>query len=448
MKPTIRDIRRTLTRPGRDLVESVNLLIKESGLNQAKNFIRLQNLPTRVRVENILSKNHRLRVRKRLDVSCLDADQLIQKSPGYFFVPNETGTVINSSKLLLNPNGATCQSFGARHLTLQNSTHTAGWDIIEHSGGATFLQLDSDNEQLIESYALNQKLLGWNRTHLVYRDLEMWDGDYPKEGVVLFGSYMDQWGHFVIDLSFRLVDNLDFRKKHNIFVQEGTPNNAKEIIRMFAPTSELWEVPVGKSITLKNAIVPLSRTLCPVGWKPELIPQEAGWGWSIDRPAIGKLPKLSPVIESSRKSKSRIFLERSQSNVAITNVSEVKTLLETRGFESIRAENMSLEALMKVLGEADIVVAGTGSHLLNLLFLQKPIKVIRLTHRLDSVYGIASALKHAGHDTITIVNDWTMPPDGSPYEMKQAPIRVELRDLEVALLNFNCMVPRLGLADG
>ena len=403
------------------------------GLGQLRNFLRLKHLPTRAFIENTLGSTPRLRARKRLDVDRLGGEQLIRMSPGYFFASGESGPIMNASKLLLNRKGVICRSDGARHLSLKNSTHTAGWDIIEHSGGATFLQLDSDNEQLIESYALNQKLVGWNSTHIVYRELEPWDCSHPEEGLVLFGSYMEQWGHFVIDLTFRLIDNIEEMKNYNIFIQEGTPENAREIIKLFAPNSKIWEVPVGKSVTLKRAIVPLSRTLNPVGWQSHLTPYETGWGWSIDGPAIGRLPKLPSLQGATDNSKRRIFLDRSKSNVSITNISEVRSLLESQGFEKIDAEELPLRELLEVLGEAEIVVGGSGSQLLNLLFLRKSIKVIKLTHRLDGITGISSALKYAGHDVITIVNDWKMAPAGSPYERKQAPIVADLDLLRQAL---------------
>ena len=412
------------------LVATIRLIL---GLSQRRNFLRLRHLPTRALVENTLGNTPRLRTRKRLDVDHLAGEQLVQMSPGYFFTRRESETIINASKLLLNQSGVIGRSSGARHLSLKNSTHTAGWDIVEHSGRATFLQLDSGNEQLIESYALNQKLIGWNRTHVVYRDQEKWDFTYPDEGIVLFGSYMDQWGHFVIDIAFRLIDNIDPRKKTNIFVQQGTPENAKEIIRMFAPQAEIWEVPVGKSITLQQSIVPLSRTLCPVGWNPDIHAHENGWGWSIDGPAVRKLPKLGLLEKDERKTRRRVFLDRAQENVALSNGDEVKSFLKKQGFEFIQAEKQSLKELGDLLNDCSVVVAGNGSQLLNLLFWEKPLSVIRFASRLDGALGVGSGLTYAGHNCITIVCDWARIPQGSKYEMKQAPLSVNLESLEDAL---------------
>lgn len=403
---------------------------------EARNYIALRSLPARVGVSNILGNRPRLKVRKRLDVDRLNGHQLVQVSPSYLFSPSESGTVMNASKLLLNRDGVICRSYGARHLSLQNSTHTAGWDLIEHSGGATFLQLDSDNEQLIESYALDEKLHGWNRTHIVYRDLEPWDRSYPDRGVVLFGAYMNQWGHFVIDLAFRLIDNIDPNAKWNIFIQEGTPTNAKEIIRMFAPHSELWEVPVGKSITLKESIVPLPRTLCPVGWKPEIHAHENGWGWSIDGPAVRKLPKVPPQ-EQTGKLARKIFLHRVQKNSSITNLNEVKRFLKARGFEFLQAEKLELNELLALLGEAEVVVASQGSHLLNLMFLEESTIVVLLVGPLAGLAGPGSALLQAGHTCITVVCDWEVQQEATPYELKQAPILVDLVSLDKALSRIN-----------
>lgn len=436
MKLKVGDIRKEIARRGRDLVQIARVWVTGLDPHQSGNFLREQHLPFRVRIEKMLGNRPRLKVRKRLDVDRFNGHQLVQVSPSYLFSPSTSGTVINASKLLLNRDGVICRSYGARHLLLQNSTHTAGWDLIEHSGGTTFLQLDSDNEQLLESYVLNQKLIGWNRTHIVYRDLEPWDCSYPDRGVVLFGSYMNQWGHFVIDLAFRLIDNIDPNAKHDIFIQEGTPANAKEIIKMFAPNSELWEVPVGKSITLKDSIVPLPRTLCPVGWKPEIHAHENGWGWSIDGPAVRKLPKVPPQ-EQTGKLARKIFLHRVQKNSSITNLNEVNRFLKAREFEFIQAEKLELNELLALLGEAEVVVASQGSHLLNLMFLEESTTVVLLVGPLAGIAGAGSALLQAGHKCITVVCDWKDVQEATPYERKQAPILVDLISLDKALSRIN-----------
>jgi capsular polysaccharide biosynthesis protein len=420
-------------RPKTGLPEFAEHILTSAGLHGARNFLRVQYLPFRAGLDWLRGKQPRLKVKKRLDIRNLAGTQLIQKTPGYLFTPKPVPNIVNGSRLLLRQEGVIAESFGARHLALNNSRHTAGWDLIEHSGGATFPQLDSDNEQFIESYVLDQKLVGWNRKHFVYRALQPWEAQYPQEGVVLFGSYMDQWGHFVSDLAFRLIDNIEPTEPYDIFIQEGTPDNARRIIQIFAPHSRLWEVPLGKSIFLKKSTVPLSRTLLPVGWKPRLDPRENGWGWAIDAPAVAKLPKPRPVQPDPEAKPKRLFLDRVQSNVYITNLSEVKALLTEYGFELIQAENWAFDDLLALLDASEVVVAGQGSQLLNLLFASKPTQVVKLTHRLDSVSGISSALVQLGHHCTTIVNDWELMPNGSPYEMKQAPIRAKLDDLKSQL---------------
>ena len=402
----------------------------KAGFEKRRHHLPFKFLFLRAFVENILSGALPITVKKRIDVSDLPPEILFRKSPGYFYSPVVSGPTVGSERLLLSRDTVVCQSFGSRQLQLKNSIHTAGWDLIEHSGKATLLHLDSTNCHLLETYSLNQKMIGWNATHLAYRKLELWESPYPKEGVVLFGSYMDQWGHFSIDMAFRLIDNLNPSEDVNIFVQEGTPENAKRVIRLFNENCHIIEVPIGKSIRLERAIVPLPRTFCPVGWKPNLVPADNGWGWAYDSPAVRKLPKLPFNLVEVEESSSLIYLKRIQEHVKVSNEHELDTFLAEKGFEFVQAELYPIETLAQKLSDAKLVVATPGSHLTNLLFFKSPLTVVRVIHRLDPVSGISSALEAAGHKVFSLVSEWDDSAIGSPYQLKQSPIHVDLDRLE------------------
>lgn len=87
------------------------------------------------------------------------------------------------------------------------------------------------------------------------------------------------------------------------------------------------------------------------------------------------------------------------------------------------------------------MVSGNGNQLLNLLFCEKPLSVIRFASRLDGALGVGSGLTYAGHNCITIVCDWARIPQGSKYEMKQAPISVNRESLADALEKADCASP-------
>lgn len=403
------------------------------GLKKSENFIRLSHLPLRVAVENFLSSRVKLKAKRRVDESQLAAGQLVQKSAGYFFQAAESGAIVNAARLLSNRKGVVCRSRGARFLTLRNSSHTAGWDVIELENSAIFLQLERSNEQLLESYTLDKKLVGWNRSHIVYRELVPWGSWYPNEGVVLFGSYMNQWGHFVIDLAFRLIDTINPDEHHNIFIQEDTPKNARKIIEMFAPKSTFWEVPVGKSIKLDHSIVPLSRTLCPVGWRPSLDPHAGGWGWAVDSPAVGQLPKVDWSRETHCCKDKLVYLARSSANVSVANSAEFEEFLQSRGFEFVRLEDYNLKGMAQLVSEAKLVVATPGSHLLNFLFLDFSTNILKVTHPLDVAFGATAALEVAGHKCTSLICDWAVDFPGTPYEKKQSPILVNLDQLDAVI---------------
>jgi len=379
----------------------------------------------------------RFDILKRLDVDELSRRELETVELGYDYGVMLPKHIYGHFNHFLSACPGPGKSLGGRNLHLHNARVTAGWDVIRFGDYGIFPQLSRENHNVLESYELDNKLVGWTRDRLVVRRDKAKPIRHYSRAVSLFGSYMNQWGHVTFDLLLRLLSLDGYPRDMVILLQEGTPINFVELIRYLWGFSNFEFVPVGSTVTVADLIVPLSRTLCPVGWKFDLDVDKVGWSWTCDGPAWREMKQHADALGTPPAlGAERLYLRRRQLNSRFVNADEVDAYLRGHGFKFLHLEEMSIAEVQRALFGAGCIVAGIGSHLSNMLFAPEAARLVIIVPEDCSPFGAINMLAYCGLE-VSLVGCRKFVSLGAeavtPYERKQLPMVTPMPELQRAV---------------
>jgi hypothetical protein len=374
---------------------------------------------------------------KRLDVDELSRRELETVELGYDFGVMLPKLIYGPFKHFLSASPGIGRSLGGRNLHLHDVRVTAGWDIVRFGDYGIFPQLSRENQNVLESYALDNKLVGWTRDRLVVRCDNAKPIRHFDRAVSLFGSYMNQWGHVTFDLLLRLLSLGRYPRDTVILIQQETPTNFVELVRYLWGFSNFELVPVGSTVTVTDLIMPLSRALCPVGWKPDLDVDKVGWGWTCDGPAWREIKQQADALGTAPvPGTERLYLRRRQPNSQFVNASDVDSFLQGHGFKFLHLEEMKIADARRALFRAGCIVSGIGSHLSNMLFAPKASRLVIIAPEDASPFGAINMLAYFGLE-LSQVGCRRFVPSGveavTPYELKQLPMVAPMPELQRAV---------------
>jgi hypothetical protein len=397
---------------------------------------------------------------KRFDVEDLPRKQLETIELGYEFGTIPPNRIYGECNHFLDASPGPGRSLGGRNLRIRDATATSGWDVIRckpernsralfstitsgwdalrYHGCGIFPQLTRQNQNVLESYVLDNKLVGWTQDSLVVRRDEAPPLRQYERAISLFGSYMNQWGHVTFDLLLRLLSVTGYPRDTIVLLQEDTPTNFLDLVRELWGFNRFEFVPVGSSVVVADLIVPLSRTFSPVGWQSSLDVDKVCWGWVCDAPAWRELKQHANSLIGKRIAKGgeRLYLRRRQSNSLFVNESDVDNFLLQTGFKVLHLEDLSVAETRRALSQAGCIVSGFGSVHTNLLFAPDDTRVIIIGPEDVSPFGFSNVLSYFGMEVSLVGCRKIAPPSAealSPYEKKQLPIVVPIQELERAV---------------
>lgn len=374
---------------------------------------------------------------KRFDVEDLPRKDLEIVELGYEFGIIPPKRIYGRFNHFLGASPGPARSFGGRNLRIQHATVTSAWDVIRYDGCAIFPQLTRQNQNVLESYVLDNKLVGWTVDRLVARRDEAPPLHHYDRAISLFGSYMHRWGHVTFDLLMRLLSVSGYPRDTIILLQADTPPNFVDLVRELWGFSRFEFIPAGRSVTVADLIVPLSRTFSPVGAKPSLDTEKVGWGWVCDGPAWRELKHHANPPTSMRTARGRRFyFRRRERNAEIENATDVDQFLLRQRFEILYLEDLCILEIKQLLPQAACIVTGFGSHHTNLLFAAEDVPIIIMGPENASPFGSLNMLSYFGLDVSLVACPKTAVVDAeklTPYEKKQLRIVVPMRELERAV---------------
>jgi capsular polysaccharide biosynthesis protein len=267
-------------------------------------------------------------------------------------------------------------------------------------------------------------LRGWNADFFFVKDQHP-TVHFPA-AVALFGHFMSQWGHAVLDLLPRVLGNEDVLGRYPILIQETTPANVVELLQLLVPMSQVVRIPFGTTVAVDQLVFPLPRAFYPAYWRYDAdAHRPSANAWISDTTAFNEMQRrLALAPRASRKD--RIYLSRAGlQNAQVVNISELEAVLQDEGFRFVSIEELSIEAARQLLSTAGLVVSSRGSNLLNLSFLAAPgLDVLVLgDRRTSNIRQLRAAGHHAhrvrGHPVWPVA-----PTDLTSYDVKQLPVRV------------------------
>lgn len=230
--------------------------------------------------------------------------------------------------------------------------------------------------------------------------------------VMLSGWSSEHFGHWVPEYLCRL----SYLEKHPRFagapivVDSGMPPQHLEYLRLLV-SNPIVELAAGQALRCGELLVGSPSTFFPTHVAADhTIPQESMGGLSL--PGFRHLQqrvqeRLPPLSAGGRK----LFLSRrTRSWRRLVNEDEVGEMLEAMGFETVFAEDISLEAQVRMYQSAEIVVAPNGSALLNAIFAPRGAKIIVLGQRelfnANTYYGF---MRELGYDPIYVSGEGQRP---------------------------------------
>jgi len=171
-------------------------------------------------------------------------------------------------------------------------------------------------------------------------------------------------------------NNLIKDKKITLLVDQGMPNQCKEILDLIIPFSHnIIEIKKGQRSVCKNLIY------CSPFWQS--LDNTSGIlnraEFFIDKYAIELVLKaIRKNIKLDKKSASRkVYLRRKSSQMrSILNKDAVEKHMKLNGFEIVETAKMSFVEQVKLFHEAKIVVGASGATFTNILFMQPLSKAI------------------------------------------------------------------------
>lgn len=319
-------------------------------------------------------------------------------------------------------------SKGAALLDLRNVECRSGSDLVLQRSRATFIGLDKDTEHYLESYDLERLELISNR-YLWFRDF-----DWPyhtqtlNQAIILFGSYMNQWGHCFQDLLYRLLAVGQDFQNIPVLVQHDCPTNFLDLIQALFGFNDVRLIPKGVTVRVNRALVPLPRTPCPVGWSNSEDIYRNGSGWTIDPRGTRQLQiRAERELNLRRNQSKKIYLRRTEGQFRpLLNEKELCRGLEAIGFESVAMEDLDLLEALSLLADAGVVVGVSGSQFLNLLLVPPSVKCAVITSPFQSPYIVPQGLLAAGHK-VRLIRARTIAAENlSPYGLAQGELWVSV----------------------
>ncbi len=329
-------------------------------------------------------------------------------------------------------------SAGGRFLEVERATVVGGWDVIETSRGACWPALGQGLDQALISNALDRKLIGWTRDHMLIHPTEVPEQTLPT-AIFLLGEHSTQFGHWMSDHLFRL---LALRGRVSpgtpVLVDEGFFASAAWWLHVLLPDCPTYSVSPGQSVAVEHLIVPLQRAICPIGFRDalEFTPEI----WPVDPRAALLLREAATGIRrgpSGGASGRRLLLERGAERRGIVNWDQVLAVTEGLDFDVLRVETIPVDALLEILTSASLVVAPDGSHLMNFygaagsrrfIILEGPVMQARA--------GMAGCLAYLGNEVVFVGGVAVGEEPRTPYEAKQRPFSVDVDALATVLADF------------
>lgn len=203
-----------------------------------------------------------------------------------------------------------------------------------------------------------------------YRELEI------SEGVWMSGLASNSFGHWLPEF----LPKLQFYQRHSgfksmtIIVDEDMPPSHLQHLRRLVE-NEIFFLPKKTSLRCKKLLVASLPTFYPVELNSNSIPH---WEIGALSPRALKFVRgeIDPVPLASR----RIFLSRkSMKWRRLLNEEEISVSLIEFGFEIICLEELDVYSQIRLMQEAEWIVAPNGSALLNLIFAHKDVNVLILS---------------------------------------------------------------------
>ena len=328
---------------------------------------------------------------------------------------------------------------GAALLDLRNVECRSGSDLLLQGSRATFIGLDIDNEHYLESYDLERLELITN-LYLWLRDFDLPDHTQTlNQAVIIFGSYMNQWGHCFQDLLYRLLAVGQDFQNIPVLVQQECPTNFLDLIQALFGFNDVRLIPKGVTIRVKRALVPLPRTSCPVGWSNSEDIYRNGSGWTIDPRGTRQLQiRAERELNLRHNPSKKIYLRRTEGQFRpLLNEKELCRGLEAIGFESVAMEDLPLREALSFLADAEIVVGVSGSQFLNLLLVPPGVKCAVITAPFQSPYIVPQGLLAAGHK-VSLIRARTIAAENlSPYGLAQGELWVSVVEVLETIGEFS-----------
>lgn len=185
--------------------------------------------------------------------------------------------------------------------------------------------------------------------------------------------------HFLYDciVKLHLIEEFKEIEYDNVLIPSKKMNFQKQIIQALNLKKKVIDCDGIKIIDLEKLII-----VDHPYWKENNL-------WFDD---ISNIPEWSVKflrnkflsLESSKKFKNKIFIDRSDSTSPynqIDNNTEVKEFLEKNGFEILQFTSLSFSEQVKAFKNADIIIGGHGSAFANLAFCKPNAKLIELRQK-------------------------------------------------------------------
>lgn len=339
------------------------------------------------------------------------------------------------------------RSLGKRYLELENARVRPGASLVLTEDGFIFPELLDVPEWSVPArewspWDLHRYTLNGGTIIADGRDEDRQWTDWAStpaqlqlsSAVSLFDVMEHHYGHWLMDIIHRLPSAAAIPSDVPLIIGASTPPNIDWWITRVSPGRRIIRVASPSVVQVGRLYVPLERAWL---WRNTPYNEDTSvvLPAKFDSCAFGEIQALTAAPRSQSCRSGRIWLRRDKVRPGhLANETELADFAtQEMGFESVYPEDLSMEALVDKLDNAQTVVSSTGSHLANLMATAPGLDVLVLNGTTDYIAktsgGFPRFCQTMGHRCVLLLGQTLNEDDVYDY----APFRVTTQQLSSAL---------------
>lgn len=283
---------------------------------------------------------------------------------------------------------------------LTNLKMSVDSSVFSQGSRAIWPLFQSNTSHLLNSHGAGSDVLAIFKREVALERREAINLSLDCVPFLLFGARSFEWGHWMGDFIMRVA----FVKPppgSTVIVDSRLSTHHLWWIKKIVPECRVVGVDLGLTVFFPDVNVLLPRTFCPPTW-----PSELGKPKSFFNSLPEDIRELSRLVKSSisviESFSTRVWLRRVSGYRKIINEIQFEKLLCDLGFDNLEAESLDTYDLQKKLSNVDWIIGVVGSAFFNVVFCQKPCKVIMVTTFEDLQLNLIEQLQTLGHEVFVL----------------------------------------------